>query len=118
AATAAATPSISSRGLSPAGRGAIFTGTATSELMAWPYASDGHVHDFLVRTDQAVSDFHGGAERHRGLVRFEHHLRKLHARLAALEARGQVIGLRLRLVHRIEALLQHGGEAGTAGGFR
>src|SRR6185369_5237353 len=119
AATAAARPSSNSNGLRfipmgvPPGMG-WFIATAWFSLISGTHPSDGHVHDFLVRIDQAVADFDGGAEGDLCLVRLEHHLRQLQARLAALEARGEIRRLRLRGIHGFQPLLEYIGEAGAA----
>src|SRR5690349_12245788 len=115
AATAAATPTSSNSGLRPATFPVCTGMPGESALMLDVHPSDGHVHDVLVRTDQAIADFDGGAEGHRGFLGFEHDLRQLYSRYTLFKFGGDVSGTILRLVDAIQALLQHIGEAGGIG---
>src|SRR5678815_4322782 len=73
-------------------------------------SSDGHVHDLLVRIDEAVAYFGDRTERHTGLLHLEHDLRQLDAGHAALELGREVRSALLRLVHLVQALLENVGE--------
>src|SRR5262245_61542580 len=76
--------------------------------------SDGHVHDFLIRTHEAIAYLGERTERHVRLLHLEHHLWQLDARYAALELRRERVCARLHLVHLVETLLQYVGERRTA----
>ena len=73
-------------------------------LMLVLLPSDRHVHDFLVRTDEAVAHFGERAKRDARLLHLQHHLRQLDAGHALLELRRERVGALLRLIDLVDAL--------------